>query len=75
MDVLGTQNQGLFTGSKGRIELPQAEMDFSLGQPSLEAAGIHGDSLFKLRQRRTFVAHGEIKRRCLRQSQGSLRWR
>ena len=75
MDVLGTQNEGLLTGGKGRIELPQAEMDFSLGQPSLEAAGIHGNSLLKLRQRRTFVAHGEIKRRCLRQSQGSLRWR
>ena len=66
MDVLRPECEGLFAGSEGVVELTYREMDLRLGQPGLEAGGIGGHRRGELRQRRRFVAHGEIERRLVR---------
>ena len=71
VDVLRSQREGLFSGRQGFVELPRREVDLGLGQPGFEAGRIGGDGGLQLRQRRGFVADGEVERRLLRQGQGA----
>ena len=71
MDVLWAKREGLFAGGQSLVILTGSEVDFGLGQPSLEAGRIGRHRCLQLSQRRRLIAHGEVERRLFRQGQGA----
>jgi hypothetical protein len=71
VDVLRTQREGLLAGGEGCVVLTGGEVDFGLGQPSLEAGRIGRDRRRQLREGAGFVADREVERRLFRQGQGA----
>ena len=67
VDVLRAKREGLFAGGQSIVILTSSEVDFGLGQPSLEAGRIGRHRCLQLSQRRRLIAHGEIESSLIRQ--------
>ena len=71
MNVLRAKREGLFAGGQSLVVLTRSEVDFCLGEPSLEASRVGGHRRLQLRQSGRLFAHREIESRLLRQGQST----